>query len=276
MNTKYVFLDVDGTLVNFKSNIPESAVYALKAAKKNGHKMILATGRQKSQIYPWLLKRVNFDGMIASSGAYIEAEGREIYHNIADHDHLKRVIDFFRDNYIPFVIQSKDRIIAQKECVENIVGSMGKQGSSETLINSVFGNVMYTDKPEECDVAEKIAYYNAHVSMDDIRNKLGNYYYIVGYSLGGNSNITGHGEINFNGINKASGIETFLSYYNASAKDSIAIGDSENDITMLNYSKLGVAMGNSEIAVKRSADIVTTAIDNDGLYNAFKLLDLIY
>ena len=69
LSKKYVFLDVDGTLVDFKSRVADSAVSALKQARNNGHKMIIATGRQKSQIYPWLLEKVQFDGIMASSGA---------------------------------------------------------------------------------------------------------------------------------------------------------------------------------------------------------------
>ena len=53
MNRKYIFLDVDGTLVDFNGRLPFSAETALRAAQQNGHRLILCTGRQKSQIYPW-------------------------------------------------------------------------------------------------------------------------------------------------------------------------------------------------------------------------------
>ena len=76
MENKYVFLDVDGTLVNFKAEVPPSAVEAMKKAQSNGHKMILATGRQKSQIYKFLTDAVDFDGIVASSAAYIEIGGK--------------------------------------------------------------------------------------------------------------------------------------------------------------------------------------------------------
>ena len=64
MNTQYIFLDVDGTLVDFEGQLPASAESALHMAQQNGHRLILCTGRQKSQIYPWLLQKIAFDGVI--------------------------------------------------------------------------------------------------------------------------------------------------------------------------------------------------------------------
>lgn len=51
-------------------------------------------------------------------------------------------------------------------------------------------------------------------------------------------------------------------------------GDSENDLPMLEYADISVAMGNGVKEVKEKADYVTDKIDNDGLYKAFKYLKL--
>ena len=50
MNTKYLFLDIDGTLVGFDGVMPSSASEALKKAHENGHKLVICTGRQLSQV----------------------------------------------------------------------------------------------------------------------------------------------------------------------------------------------------------------------------------
>ena len=75
MNTKYLFLDIDGTLVGFDGVMPSSASEALKKAHENGHKLVICTGRQLSQVYPWLLKEIPFDGLILSGGAMVINEG---------------------------------------------------------------------------------------------------------------------------------------------------------------------------------------------------------
>ncbi len=77
MNTKYIFLDVDGTLINYNGNLPESAIEAIKAAQANGHRVLPLTGRSKAEMYDYILD-VGFDGYIGGNGAYIEYEDEVI------------------------------------------------------------------------------------------------------------------------------------------------------------------------------------------------------
>ena len=55
----------------------------------------------------------------------------------------------------------------------------------------------------------------------------------------------------------------------------MGIGDSENDIDMLEYCEIGVAVGNAKDSVKQAADYISDDIDEDGLYNAVKHFNLI-
>lgn len=57
-----IFVDVDGTLLDNKQQIPESAVYAIKNARKNGHYVFLNTGRCKAELFESILD-VGFDGI---------------------------------------------------------------------------------------------------------------------------------------------------------------------------------------------------------------------
>ena len=83
------------------------------------------------------------------------------------------------------------------------------------------------------------------------------------------------GEILVKGISKASGIDRVLEYFGADLKDTVALGDSTNDLPMIEHAGLGIAMGNASDQVKEIADYTTTAVDEDGLYNAFKYAGLI-
>lgn len=51
MESHYIFLDVDGTLVTYTNELPESAIRAIKAAQANGHKVFTVTGRSKAEMY---------------------------------------------------------------------------------------------------------------------------------------------------------------------------------------------------------------------------------
>ena len=71
MSSKYIFLDIDGTLVDYDAKMPSSALKAVKQARANGHKVFIASGRSCSMIYPELLEDNLFDGYIAAGGAYV-------------------------------------------------------------------------------------------------------------------------------------------------------------------------------------------------------------
>ena len=75
-------------------------------------------------------------------------------------------------------------------------------------------------------------------------------------------------EIVLSDISKATGIEKVLSYYGASREDSVAIGDGSNDIEMVEYANIGIAMGNASADLIAVADYVTTDIEKDGIKNA--------
>ena len=74
---------------------------------------------------------------------------------------------------------------------------------------------------------------------------------------------------------KANGIQKVLEFYGMTKEEIIAFGDSDNDMDMLEFAGIGVAMGNAEESVKAVADYVTTDIDEDGIWNACRHLELI-
>ena len=83
------------------------------------------------------------------------------------------------------------------------------------------------------------------------------------------------GEIGINGINKATGMERYLKAAGIAREDSIDVGDGPNDLQMMEYAGIGIAMGNAREEVKERADMVTSSIDDDGIYRAFETLGLL-
>lgn len=83
------------------------------------------------------------------------------------------------------------------------------------------------------------------------------------------------GDLGVKDITKAHAIDVLLSYLKADRKDTIAFGDAKVDIPMLDYCEVGVAMGNGGAEILAMADLVTAAVDDDGLYKAFEILKLI-
>ena len=76
-------------------------------------------------------------------------------------------------------------------------------------------------------------------------------------------------------ITKATGIQRILEFYGADASQAVGIGDSENDLPMIEYCGTGIAMGNAMETAKEKADWVTTDILDDGILNAFRHIGVI-
>ncbi len=266
--SKIIFLDVDGTLVDFRQEMRQLTKTALIEAKKNGHKLVLCTGRTYSTIYPWLLEY--FDGVVASAGAHVVWNNEEIYHSYIDKADLLKVRDVLEKHKAGYLFQ-------------------GTNGRFLDKINSVrmmnfFKNLGITDVPEEFehtlienphdrDDIESGVYHDAEVGIEQIQKEVGSGVKITGASFGEERMY--NGEFTKYGVNKATGIEKVLKHLKLKKEDTVAFGDGPNDFEMIEYVEIGVAMGNAVDELKEIADMVTDEIGDDGLYKGFAKLGII-
>lgn len=275
MKTKYVFLDIDGTLVGYDSKIPESALKALNQAKANGHKIIISSGRAYCMIYKELLSAIDFDGIISSGGACVMVDGRVIYESYIEDENLAFVIDYFRANGITYLLMSKDDIYAEPVFNKYVLPGMIKAGYNKDLVEQAYGTNIEVEDIRRVRGGNKLAYFTSPFKPDKIASDLDGRFYVVDFSVGKTEKSNFFGEMNNGGVNKASGIDEYLKYVGGSIEDTIAIGDSANDLEMLEHAAISVAMGNGTEAAKAAADFVTDDVDKDGIYNAFVKLGLI-
>ena len=91
--------------------------------------------------------------------------------------------------------------------------------------------------------------------------------------------ITGRNETGIDIIHgeggKAAGIQKYLENGGLTREGTMSLGDGENDVSMLEYAGIGVAMGNASDEVKAHADYVTDSVDNDGIEKALRHFGLI-
>ncbi len=276
MNTKYIFLDIDGTLVGYDSKIPDSAVKALKKAQKNGHKVIIASGRSASMIYPFLLEAIDFDGIIASGGACVMCDTDIVFRSIIKGDDLDNIVNYFRRENIYFIVQATDAIYGEQSFLDVVIPSMIKDGLNEELVKKTFMGVKIVDDIKSVKNIEKLSFYLSPKSPREISEDNDGRYYVVDFSVGAiKEGALYFGEMTMANVTKATAIERYMAYVGGSLEDTIAIGDSGNDLEMINFAHVGVAMGNATEPIKAAADFTTTAVDDDGIYNAFMKLGLI-
>lgn len=271
MKTKVLFLDIDGTLVDFQGKIPESAKEALIRAKERGHHPVLCTGRTRFQVYPWLLD-YGFDGLITGAGAQVEAGRELICRHLVKQDSLAKAVAFFERIRAPYYLQAEKAIYAPQWCIDCQTAVFHGELSEEER-QKRFGRITRDEKPCQRKDVEKLAYYHSVKDLGEVRRALGDYFTVEASSF--QLINSSDGEVTVRGIDKAYGMEQYLRYAGIRREDSAAFGDGPNDLGMLEYAGTGVAMGNAGAELKSRADLVTSSIGEDGLLRAFEALKLI-
>lgn len=277
---KIIFLDVDGTLVDYNNHLPESAKYAIQKARENGHLVYACTGRSRAEM-PEFIWDIGLDGMIGGNGSYVEHHGQVVMHQLIPEDEARRIVDWLHERGLEFYLESNNGLFASehfKEAARPVLRqyALGKgktekevadQEAEDVLHGIVYGGNLYRDDLNKVSFILK--------SIDDHEVSKLAFPDLKAGTWGGVGETALFGDLGVKDITKGHAIDVLLSYLKADRKDTIAFGDAKVDIPMLDYCDVGVAMGNGGAEILAMADLVTAAVDDDGLYKAFETLKLI-
>lgn len=271
---RVVFLDIDGTMINFQGQILPSTVSALTAAKRNGHVLVICSGRSRFQIDARLLA-MGFQGIVGSAGAYVEYEGQEVFHHFIEREHLRRLCDFMEQHQVAYSMQASTGFVVNEYSRQMLVQMREYNGGDRSgeHLKKVIATMEVRPDVWNCPFCEKANYHHAPLPLTEVKKILGPYFDIVSMSFDKPDPYSG--EISVAGINKAAGMAHFLEASGMAQEQSIALGDGSNDVEMLEYAGIGVAMGNAREEARHAADYITDDIDKDGLAKAFEYLGLI-
>lgn len=257
---KAIFLDIDGTLVSFKTHkIAESTIKAVQMAKAKGHKVFIATGRPKAIINNINAIEAYIDGFVTMNGGYCYVGTQILHKSIIPESDVKNIAAYCKKNNKAtiFVNEHTIGVCAPNDLVKSIfydhlnVPKIPEIGFDEATHKEVFQITPFITTQEEDAIRDLIPSCQPerwNPEFVDIVRK---------------------------GNTKESGIKVIQEHFNIKQEDTIAIGDGGNDVSMLGYAGIGIAMGNATDEVKAHADYVTTSVDEDGIYNALKHFNLI-
>ena len=276
MEQKLIFLDIDGTLTEPGKNVPPlSAVEAVRRAREKGHKVVLCSGRNYVMLFPVL--EFGFDGLIASAGGYIEYGGQVVYDCPMTKEQQDRVLDVFKESGIYRTIGGKNNSYTDEGFKEFLAGDAQSKANSELLRWRIqIENELGIRPMSEYD-GEPI-YGMAFMSrgadrlkrpMEVLQDDFD--FCIQGEDACGIVN----GELASKAFNKGKAVERLCEFLGISRTDTIAVGDSMNDLEMLQAAETGVCMANGSPARRKIADMVCPSVTEDGLYSAFERLRLI-
>ncbi|HIW17870.1 hypothetical protein HNQ43_000709 [Faecalicoccus acidiformans] len=259
MKHKIIFLDMDGTLYQTENDIiQDSALDAIDLLRDKGFKVCAATGRPLNQM-KLILERVQFDAYVLINGSYIlDKEFNEIGAYPIDKKTVEDLVSL---------------------CKEKKFGLMFHFGDATYIYNDFYP--MY-DFCKYCNVLDSLFYdvtqtfhkrhrvFNAVIMTKD-KSSLDEFLKAHPNLRSDLINVKTDGfcfDI-FNADNdKSRGVKMVLDRFNMSWKDTICIGDSTNDIGMLQNADIGVAMGSATDYVKSFADWSTTSTYDNGIFNA--------
>ncbi|MGQ7453229.1 HAD family hydrolase [Streptococcus suis] len=277
---KIIFLDVDGTLVDYHNRIPESAIRAIRQARENGHLVYVCTGRSRAEMQPELWE-IGLDGMIGGNGSYVEHQGQVIMHQLLSAEDSRAIVDWLHERGLEFYLESNKGLFASENFRERAretlrIYSMNKGKTAEEVATQEVEDVMHGmifDGQLYRNDLNKVSFvldsYQDHLDSKQAFPQL------VANTWGGRGESALFGDLGVKDIDKAHAISVLLDHLGASQADSIAFGDAKIDISMLDYCAVGVAMGNGGAEILAMADMITDDVEEDGLYNAFERLGLL-
>lgn len=276
MRTRTIFLDIDGTLTDFEGRMPDSAKEALERAHRAGHRLVLCSGRDVTQIYPWMRQSPLFDGCICAAGAVVFAGKTCLENRTIPRKKLSLLLSHLEEKHAIFFLQCMGGMFGNAWSVESGTMLIGNGALSPRRREELFGRTeVLPDLVSRTD-CNKLVYYRLPETLEELQRTAGSFFQVTDSSFR-RAVSTGYtdGEITMAACPKSHGMAKFLQYIGASREDAIAFGDGPNDLEMLAYAGTGVAMGNGTDACKAKADFVTASIHEAGIYLGFQKLGLI-
>jgi len=271
MTRKAIFLDVDGTLIDDYGQVPDSAVRAVRDARTNGHLVFLCTGRSMVELMPNLLA-VGFDGFVVASGAYVQVGSDVLLHEHLSQAALHHVADYFDARGGGYYFQAHEGVYASPQARNLLRRIVTASVAADPAFAEVdHGLVKYVDTitvdgdPYSTAITKAI-YFEAVAPIDELRAEFADFEIVPSSVTVFGTNA---GEMMIPGVHKATGIDVLLRHVGIDLADTIAIGDSYNDLEMLEHVAVGIAMGDAAQTVKDIADEVTASTTDDGIRLAF-------
>lgn len=255
--SKLLLLDIDGTLLNSRKELPASAEKALIEARANGHELAIATGRGPF-MFEELRERLGIKTYISFNGQYIVHEGNAIHKEALNPETLHSITEYAEQRDHPLVYMNEMKMISSIDFHPDIDESLKslKFPHPQTekgfhVDNPIYQTLVFCEESEEQQYRDRFTDVNFvrwhRVSCDIL-------------PAGGS---------------KASGIKQLIRSTGHSIEDTIAFGDGLNDMQMMEIAGTSVAMANGHEKTKKLASYVTEHVDEDGLAKAFSHLGLI-
>lgn len=267
---KLIFFDIDGTLIDRGKKMAESTPGAIRRARENGHLCMVNTGRTASLVMDWLPQLAPFDGYLCGCGTQIFFHGKELLHKTFNVEEAVDIIQGLEEYRIDAILEGEG------DNYHNVLDKMHTKEFRKYITDHYperrWGD--YSKSPGNFD--KFFCYADDPENVRKFAEKRGDFLDLI-------DREHGYFEVVPKGYSKATGMDRLIEHINESGNyaeqvslaDTVCIGDSNNDLPMLEHAGIAIAMGESSKQVLQMADFVTTKVMEDGIEKALDWLGVL-
>ncbi|MGO4236568.1 HAD hydrolase family protein [Pseudarthrobacter sp. YAF2] len=276
-----VFLDIDGTYADH-GLAPDAHVAAVRTARRLGHLVFVCTGRPLSMV-PGHILDAGFDGTITGAGARVEVNGVVLSDQRFEPELAALIVETLDAHGAAYILEAPEALHGRTgvdQRLREVLGPIfagrpqheGILSTDVDPLEDILGPMQYSDDLRSTSYA-KISVFDSPVPLKGLIEKLGPDVGLIPSSLSALGDRAG--EIFMAGMHKAVGIQVVEARLGLHRADIVAIGDSANDIEMLEYAGVGIAVEGGHPGVLAVADRTTAGPAGAGVALAFADLGLL-
>ncbi|MEJ5915288.1 Cof-type HAD-IIB family hydrolase [Pseudokineococcus sp. 1T1Z-3] len=264
-----VLLDVDGTLLDHGQNLSDAVAGSVVAARRAGHLVFLCTGRSRREI-PSALTDVGFDGVVSAGGGFVDHGDRALVARTMDDAAVAELTSVFAEHDVEYALQAYDELYPSEGLLDRVLplfwrfARASRTVRSDEELRALQEPLRHRGAPPAGTGIAKATFFGADVgTLARMREALGDRYHVITGTipyLGENG-----GEVAPHGVHKGAAATELAAALGIPLSRTIGIGDSDNDLEMLDVCGVGIAMGQAADHVKARADEVTASVDEDGV-----------
>ncbi len=252
-----IFLDIDGTLLGDSQEALEENIETIAQVRDLGHKVFLNTGRATSFIPAELKDRAKFDGIVSGAGALSVMGDKVLVDARVPYDVTMKYAEYSMENRLPAVVEGTYNMYhfgftkgVATESVEIMVGEDWLKLDRDNIRDIITPNVP----------VEKLTVLSNDTK--ELNKVVGDDYVVL--------KLPYHTELIRKNHGKGQAMLKTAEALGFSQKQTIAIGDSMNDLDMIEMAGIGVAMQNAAEELKAAADMICPSVDDAGVSKALK------
>ena len=261
MNKRIVFFDIDGTLWDETNYIPEGTIDAIHQLQARGHLAFINTGRTMGFVKNEALLGIGFDGIVAGCGTHIIVRNETRFLHRIEQELAAHAVDTVRSFGMRPILEGHEYLYFDME-------DFGDDKYGRRILREIPDGVLGIEATRgNWDISK----FSCAVDQGQL--------YECRDSLASDFDFMIHNpfviEVVPKGFDKGRGLRECCKIMGIDVADSIAFGDSPNDLEMLRDAGLGIAMGNGTQEAKDAADMVCESLHDDGIYKTLCELGLI-